>query len=352
VEAAVTYPLFYCGEPEDEPSCVPWRPVEFPDGPTADDLDGDGVPNDVDNCPMVFNPVFTTPTVTYYDEQPDEDGDDLGDVCDPCPYDAGNTCTPPSADDLDGDGIKNGVDNCPYDANANQADADQDGHGDACDDCPEPNPGLQGCATSVEAIQNPDHPNHVPEGADVFVTGLTVTALRPDGNGFFAEVGNGQPWTGIMVYTAGNAADLDIGDVVDVSGTVTEYFELTELTSPVVTITSQTQTPGELSFAATVVDPASVATNGPAAESYESMFLRVEDVSITMQNADAMDYDEFAVTGNLRIDDFLFVPLDNMCPVGSLFASIDGVLNFSFSNFKLEPRGDFDFGQADCQPYP
>lgn len=37
--------------------------------------------------------------------------------------------------DWDGDTILNEVDNCPSDANQDQADADQDGYGDACDAC-------------------------------------------------------------------------------------------------------------------------------------------------------------------------------------------------------------------------
>ena len=51
--------------------------------------------------------------------QPDEDGDGLGDACDP---------------DLDGDGLLNGSDNCPSVPNAGQSDGDGDGVGDVCDD--------------------------------------------------------------------------------------------------------------------------------------------------------------------------------------------------------------------------
>jgi hypothetical protein len=57
-----------------------------PDGP-SDDVDGDGVPNASDNCPAIANPT-----------QANEDGDPLGDVCDPCPPYADNT-------DTDGDGV-------------------------------------------------------------------------------------------------------------------------------------------------------------------------------------------------------------------------------------------------------
>ena len=80
-------------------------------------MDGDGVDDEEDNCPINWNPL-----------QEDYDGDDLGDVCDDCT-------------DTDGDGYGNPGfpvntcpdDNCPDDYNPGQEDYDGDGIGDACD---------------------------------------------------------------------------------------------------------------------------------------------------------------------------------------------------------------------------
>ena len=93
---AAAYPAFACGDPPNEPSCVPTRPVSvngstvYSGTPTADDQDGDGIPDATDNCPTVFNPIRPMDDGM----QPDADGDGLGDACDPCPLDANTTaCT-------------------------------------------------------------------------------------------------------------------------------------------------------------------------------------------------------------------------------------------------------------------
>ena len=97
---------------------------------SAPDADGDGVPNDEDNCPDTPNPRGTWTDIdgiVHIDEQPDFDLDGLGDACDDCPNDPEN--------DIDEDGWCGDVDNCPYEAN-DQLDSDGDAQGDVCDSCP------------------------------------------------------------------------------------------------------------------------------------------------------------------------------------------------------------------------
>jgi hypothetical protein len=98
--------------------------------PATVDSDGDGIPDDTDNCPVTPNP-----------DQLDSDGDGVGNVCDNCPATAN-----PDQNDADDDGVGNVCDNCAATNNPDQADADADGVGDLCDNCP--------------AIANPDQANH------------------------------------------------------------------------------------------------------------------------------------------------------------------------------------------------
>jgi hypothetical protein len=276
--------------------------------------------------------------------------DGIGDACDPCPFVDGDACIHAAANDFDGDGDRNGVDNCPNLANADQADADNDGHGDACDDCADPNPGFAACATAVEALADESHPEHPQAGSAVFVTGLYVTAVRPMNMGFWVETGTQEPFTGLAVFSNGSQPPLAVGDVVDVSGTYGEYFGLVGITNPTVTIV---ETGSPLPFSPLLVDPATVATGGMLAEDYEAMLLQVDDVTITVQNSDApMDFDEFTVTGALRINDSNFAALDNTCMVGAQFTSIVGTLDFSFANTKLEPRNANDIEGVGCNPAP
>jgi hypothetical protein len=78
------------------------------------DNDGDGVPDEIDNCPGTPNP-----------GQEDADSDGIGDICDACPDDSNN--------DEDQDGVCGDIDNCPTEANPDQLDTDGDGDGNVCD---------------------------------------------------------------------------------------------------------------------------------------------------------------------------------------------------------------------------
>jgi len=141
------------------------------------DSDGDGLPDDVDNCPYHANA-----------DQADADGDGVGDACDNCP-------STPNADQVDSDydGVGDACDNCPYLANSDQRDTNGNGVGDACDpfplgglDCAAVPPGivswwrLEGSRADVYA-RNP-----LLSGGAGFADGAVGTAADLDGSTYLA----------------------------------------------------------------------------------------------------------------------------------------------------------------------
>lgn len=104
----------------------PVTPIRLPTGP---DTDGDGFPDNWDNCPTTPNP-----------DQADPDQDGFGSACDNCPDTAnldqadlegdglGDLCD----DDDDGDDVPDSEDLCPRAYDPAQTDTDGDGIGDAC----------------------------------------------------------------------------------------------------------------------------------------------------------------------------------------------------------------------------
>lgn len=313
--AGELFPIFTCTDERESCNLA---------SPTSGDADGDGVADGEDLCPDAYDP-----------NQWDEDGDGVGDTCDDCPLTAEADCEG-GASDIDGDGVANEDDNCPREGNADQADRDEDGIGDVCDDCPDEPSADGACTTTIDAIRDPSHPSHPSEGALVSIEGVVVTGVRPEG-GFFVQDPSLSEYGGLYVYDRGENAVV-VGNVVTVSGTYDEYYDLTELTEPTVTVTGTAVVPDPM-----VVDTCDVGTGGAWAEPYEGMLVVVSEVATTDLNPDSPeDFDEFEVDGCLRIDDFLWDALDQPATDTS-WASVTGVLNFSFSEHKLAPRGEEDF---------
>jgi hypothetical protein len=142
-----------------------------PDGCDSD-LDGDDVPNEVDNCPNVFQALQDDQDLDGFGDicdncviaanmqQLDQDGDGIGDVCDTCPAVADERLTcDTDADCLAAGGIclENGfcVGNVDHDHDnrGDQCDPDNDGD-NVCDPCVlGVEPGLPRCGGSVLSLE-------------------------------------------------------------------------------------------------------------------------------------------------------------------------------------------------------
>ncbi|MDF1565685.1 MAG: DUF4215 domain-containing protein [Deltaproteobacteria bacterium] len=351
------YPLFYCGAPQNEPSCHPVRPAAvngstvYTGELTAADPDGDGIPDASDNCPNAFNPVRPVDNGA----QRDHDGDGLGDACDPCPLDADTlNCSTPDPADIDGDGVPTVSDNCPNIRNADQLDGDNDGRGDVCDACPaDSNPAPRACPVSVYDVKQ-----GVATGV-VALRNMLVTACSSS-RGYYVQMKDGDPgylgsdYSGIFVYSPDVSCGTTVseGDRVDLDpATVEDWWGQIELTYATVTVLSS----GEALPAPVVVTPAEA--GGTLPTPLESVLVRVQGVSVTEVEpapgpGDASPNNEFVVDGQLRVNDYIYLttPLPT---VGETYSSITGVLDYRNGNSKLEPRraADLSSGPPVLRPF-
>lgn len=358
------YDLFFCKDetPTLEPSCLPSRPAEasvygsgtYTGTVTDQDKDGDGIANERDNCPLVFNPVRPMDP----GKQADTDNDGIGDACDECPDDPSQECAHATGSDVDGDGIPNETDNCPEVSNPQQEDSDKDGRGNVCDGCPTvANPGGTACPLAISALRNPSALDH-PDGAAVVEVEGYVTARRTNDFLFVQEATTGAPWQGIFVRAGDLAGTVSkgpkVGQKVRITGRTSQNFDVDQLTAASIVVTDAA-TPAITPLPVTVAQVGTSA--GKSAEQYESLLVKIggtpASVAITNDRPDTGQFYEFVVTGGLRIDDYVWsrfggpaecTPSPCAYPptgftVGSTYTSMTGVMGWSFGERKLYPRG-------------
>ena len=315
------------------------------------DIDGDGIPNDKDNCPKIFNPVRIQygPTVTAM-LQSDLDGDGIGDECDPFPFCKANdeTCGTFNPKDKDGDGILNEKDNCPNVANPDQKDTDGDGIGDVCDACPNEAgiAALNGCplnASKIKELRDKMVEGQIKDGTPVKTSGVVVGyGVKYDNadakSGFFIQDGTE---AGVYVYGTNSATTVAIGDKVNVEGSLTVYNGLLEITSPKVT------KDGTGSVVARPITAAEALVNP---NPYDSMLVTVTGVTTiaetpTFEKGDTSSWTAKDAAGNeVYIDDFAAGSafMKTAITPSTYYSSITGILVYDFKKSRIAPRSAAD----------
>ncbi len=176
---------------------------------------------------------------------------------------------------------------------------------------------------------------------EVTVTGI-VTTDSSDFSSYWIQDGR-ELWSGIQVYDRTNNAKL--GDEVTVTGTAEEYRSKTQISN----VTNFTVlSAGNVIPEPLLVNTGTIATNSPTAEQYEGMLVRVENVGVSDPFPDGSNnYGEVEVndgSGDLRIGDAgnWNGQNDSTFALGDTLISVTGICDFSYSNFKIEPRNETD----------
>ena len=177
-------------------------------------------------------------------------------------------------------------------------------------------------------------------GQVVTVTGIvTGSGYYTSGNSnrFFMTDPGGGPWKGIFVFNYDFV--VEEGDEVVVTGTVTEYYGMTEIsyvTDVTILSSGNAVPPPVIAQTANLVNPA-------VAEQYEGCLVQVQNVVVTSaQN----NYGEWYVTDTsavpCQVDDGFFL-LNSVEPpivitVGMDWAIIRGCVDYSYNEFAINPR--------------
>lgn len=155
------------------------------------------------------------------------------------------------------------------------------------------------------------------------VVGYKVVSSKTN---FYIQNGSGA-WNGVYVYDS--STPVTLGDSVQITGTVAEYYGLTEVKN----LTNVTV----VNSGNTIPAPTEIAI-GQVDEQYEGIFVKIVNVECI---SSPTSYNEWKITDGvdtMLVDDLLF----NFIPtVGSVY-TITGMIDYGFNAFRIVPRSAED----------
>ena len=162
-----------------------------------------------------------------------------------------------------------------------------------------------------------------------------IVSAPPVDEGFWVQDAGGGSWSGVYVYTDRVDGDVDVsvGDVLNITGEISEYFDLTELSVGNISDIEAQGTTAEVSAVELTEAPSDW-------EEYEGVLITLSDVTI----GEGGDYGVYNLNyAGLLIDDEIY---DYAVNNGDSFASLTGVVHYTYGEFKLFPRSESDFGTS------
>ena len=210
----------------------------------------------------------------------------------------------------------------------------------------------------------------MPAGTAVTVKGVVVTAIDTYGEkkgGIYVEEPDGGAFSGVYVYLSGTeAADLEVGNLVDLDGFVKDEFSwqggcpgeentgsVTEL-SPGEGVTATVTKSGDGTVPEPeVLQPWDLAASADEAEKWEGVLVKFDGARVLTPPSAEEKVDQVTmwVTGPFTIQSSLTELADTIAE-GDCYSSITGIGDYFF-DYKILPRSAADLavgGDGDCLP--
>lgn len=185
---------------------------------------------------------------------------------------------------------------------------------------------------TIQEVQGMDFSSPLvdqPVTVEGIITANNMTSSTSGVIGYFIQDLAGGAWSGVFVYD--NTEAPEIGDIVILSATVSEYFDTTELLD--VTAFSTVSTGND------VPAPVLLATGTAAnSEPFEGVFVRIENATCTLAETEfgAAYFDDGS--GECSTDDYIYLPAWEL---GETY-NIQGPLHYSYEEYKIEVRDAAD----------
>ncbi len=206
----------------------------------------------------------------------------------------------------------------------------------------------------IQYVADPANDDASPmEDQEVTVHGwITFEPMSAGGNKFWVADDAGA-WNGIYVYTGDNDCHFGFGWEVEITGTIEEYYNLTELNASegTVTVINDVVDPNNLPAACayTTVSATDLAGGAATAEQYEGVLIMVEDVQCTDPD---LGYGEWEVGdgagNNFAIDNpqdgvygYSHTPMQDMP-----YEYVRGALTYTYNVYKIVPEIAYDLKVA------